>query len=186
MKANEISKGTVVDFDGKFFIARSIEVRQPSSRGAPSLYKTRFVELKSGQNIIKSLRGDEVLKDVRIEKKKMQYLYQDAEMAVFMDNEDFGQYFLPMEIAKDRLSFITENSDVLAVVHEESILDVDLPDNVCLKITETSPALKGGGASGRMKPAVLETGLEVQVPESFAINDSVKISTETAKFLGRA
>lgn len=177
----------VVDIQGIPHVVKQIDVRSPSSRGASTLYKIRFNNLKTGQKLDESLKGDDVFREADCVRAKVQYSYQDGDQYVFMNQDDYTQYSLSAEELDDKIDYLTDGLEgIVALLIEDAILDIELPSSVQLSILETAPAIKGATATGRTKPARLQTGLEVQVPEYLEPGEIVKINTETGKFMSRA
>lgn len=186
-KASELKRGMVVEIDGVPHIVKQVEVKSPSSRGATTLYKIRFTNLKTGQKLDESLKGEDMFKDVDLVRAKVQFSYKDGDVYVFMNNEDYSQYTLSAEDMEDQADYLTESLDgIVALLIDDEILGIELPSTVTLEIIETPPALKGSSASARTKTAKLSTGLEVQVPEYLETGELIKVNTETGKYSSRA
>jgi elongation factor P len=185
-KVSEIKKGDVVEINGVPHIIKSYDVRNPSSRGASTLYKMRFNNLKTGHKLDETYKSDDILKEVDCPKVSVMYSYIDGENYVFMNNEDYTQYLINADELEDERKYITEGlSGITALLWEDQILAIELPTNIDLEVVETNPGSKSSGA-GRTKPAVLSTGYEIQVPEFIEPHEIVKVSTLTGKFLSRA
>ena len=185
-KASELKKGMVVERNGQPHIVKHIEVRNPSSRGASTLYKIRFNNLKTGQKLDESLKGDDILKESDYIRVKAQFSYIDGDQYIFMNTEDYSQYALTGESIEDKTGYLTEGLDgIVALLIDDSIIGIELPSWVILTITETAPAIKGATATGRTKTARLSTGIEIQVPEYLETNEQVKVNTESGKFMAR-
>lgn len=186
-KASELKRGMVVEIDGVPHIVKQVEVKSPSSRGATTLYKIRFTNLKTGQKLDESLKGEDMFKDVDLVRAEVQFSYKDGDVYVFMNNEDYSQYTLSAEDMEDQADYLTESLDgIVALLIDDEILGIELPSTVTLEIIETPPALKGSSASARTKTAKLSTGLEVQVPEYLETGELIKVNTETGKYSSRA
>jgi elongation factor P len=186
-KASEIKRGSVVELDGQPYIAKQIEVKSPSARGAATLYKIRFNNLQNGQKRDESLKGDDFLKEADCERKAVQFSYLDGETYMFMDMQDYSQYGLNADELDGLKDYLYEGlEDIVALLVDGDIKTVELPQSVTLEITETSPGIKGASASARTKPAMLSTGLEVQVPEYLDAGERVKVNTSTGKYMSRA
>lgn len=186
-KASELKRGMVVELNDAPYIVSDIDIRNPSSRGAATLYKIRFNHLKSGQKRDESLKGEDFLKDVDCERRLVQFSYQDGDNTVFMDNESFEQFMINKTDIEQALPYISEALDnIVAVLLDGQLITIELPATVALPIVETAPGIKGATAAARTKPAVLSTGLEVQVPEYIETGEVIKINTATAKFMSRA
>jgi elongation factor P len=186
-KACELKRGVVVEINGENYLLRQVEAKSPSSRGAQTLYKMRFNHVQTKQKLEQSFKGDDFLKDVDLIKRPVQYSYKDGDLYNFMDSEDFVQYSLSSLDLEGQLDYLTEGLEgIIALLIDEQIIAIELPQSIHIVIKDTAPALKGATATGRTKPAILETGLEIQVPEYLAVGEIVKINTATGKFMSRA
>lgn len=185
-KVSELKKGDVVEINDVPHILKTYDVRNPSSRGASTLYKMRFNNLKTGQKVNETFKSDDMLKEIDCPKVPVMFSYIDGDNYVFMNNEDYSQYLLNADDLEDEKKYISEGlSGITALLWEEQVLAIELPTNVELEVVETNPGSKSSGA-GRTKPAKLSTGYEIQVPEFIEPNEIVKVSTLTGKFLSRA
>lgn len=186
-KAADLKRHNVVEIDGNLYIVKHIDVRSPSARGAATLYKVRFNGVKSGQKFEKTYKGDDVLNDVELIKRNVQFSYIDSDLYVFMDNEDFSQYTLSLENLSGQHEYLHESLEgIIALIVDGNIVAIELPATVILAVSETAPAIKGATATKRTKPATLSNGLVVQVPEYISHEDIVKVNTADGKFLSRA
>ncbi len=186
-KASELKRGNVVEINGAPYVVKKIESRSPSSRGAQTIYKIRFNNAQTGQKLDESCKADDMFTSVDLIKRQVQYLFQDGDMYTFMDKEDYSQYTLGKDELEDCLGYLTDGLEGLhALIIDDRVLGVELPQVVELEITETSPAIKGASATSRTKPATLVTGLEVQVPEYIETGEVLKINTDNGKFMSRA
>ncbi len=187
MRASELKRGMVVEFDGVPHSVKYVDVKSPSSRGAATLYKVRFTNLKTKQKLDESFKGDDIVKEADCVRTEVQYSYMDGDNYVFMDVNDYSQYTLSEEVVGDDAGYITDGlSGIIALLMDGAILGIELPSSVELVITETAPGIKGATATGRTKPATLSTGIEVQVPEYLETGEVIKINTQTGKFMSRA
>lgn len=185
-RINELKKGSVVEINGMPHIVKTYDVRNPSSRGASTMYKVRFNNLKTGQKVDETFKGEDVVKEVDTSKVSVMFSYIDGNDYVFMNSEDYSQYLLNSDELEEEKKFITEGlTGITALLLDDQILTVELPTNVDLEIIETNPGTKSTGA-GRTKAATLSTGYEIQVPEFIEPNEVVKVSTLTGKFMSRA
>ena len=186
-KASELKRGSVVEINGAPYVVKKIESRSPSSRGAQTIYKIRFNNAQTGQKLDESCKADDMFTSVDLIKRQVQYLYQDGEMFTFMDKEDYSQYTLDKEALEDSLGYLTDGLEGLyALIIDDRLLGIELPQTVELEIAETAPGIKGASATSRTKPATLITGLEVQVPEYIETGEIIKVNTDTGKFMSRA
>ena len=186
-KANELKKGMVVEINGAPHSVKQLEAKSPSSRGASTLYKVRFTNLKTGQKLDESYKGDDLLKDADCVRVPLQYSYLDGDTYIFMNSEDYSQHGLNADEIEDQLGYITEGlADIVGLVVDGALLGIELPQSIIVEVVDTSPGIKGATAAGRSKPATLSTGLEIQVPEYLETGEMVKVNTVTGKFMSRA
>ncbi len=186
-KASELKKGMVMVIGGTPHAVRQLEAKSPSSRGAATLYKVRFTNLLTRQKLDESYKGDDMLQEADCVRVPIQFSYQDGNNMVFMNVEDYSQYEVNTENLEDQLGYITEATEgMIALLMDDKLLSIELPQSVNMEIIETPPAIKGASASARTKPAKLITGIEVQVPEYLEQGEIIKINTATNKFMSRA
>ncbi len=186
-KASDLKKGMVVEIHDEPYSVKDIEVRNPSSRGASTLYKIRFNHLKTKQKRDESLKSDDFLKEVDCERKLVQFSYQDGDEYTFMNLDDYEQYTINVAEIEDAKDYLTEGLEgIVAVLLDGVLVAIELPAAVAMTIAETAPGIKGATAAARTKPAQLTTGLEVQVPEYIETGEVIKINTATGKFMSRA
>ncbi len=186
-KASDLKRGMVVEVNDAPYVVKQIEVRNPSSRGASTLYKVRFNHLKTKQKRDETLKGDDFLKDVDCERIVVQFSYKDDDSYTFMNLESYEQYTINTIDIEDDIGFLPEGLEgIVAIILEGNLVAIEVPAAVALEITETGPSIKGASATARTKPAILSTGLEVQVPEYIEQGDVIKINTSTSKFMARA
>ena len=186
-KAAEIKKGSIVEIDGLPHIARQVETKSPSSRSGTTLYKIRFNNLQTQQKLDMSCKGDEMFRSIDFLRREVQFCYRDSDGYSFMDNQDYSQYSLGAEQLEDQAGYLTEGlTGIMALLVEDRLVGIELPQSVNLEIVETAPGIKGASATGRTKPARLSTGLEIQVPEYLTTGETVRVNTETGKFMSRA
>lgn len=186
-KASDLKRGMVVEIDGIPHIVKNVDVKSPSSRGATTLYKVRFTNMKTGLKLDESLKGDDTFKEAELVRAKVQYSYKDGDNYIFMNTEDYSQYSLGAEDLEGQVDYLSESLEgIVALLIDDEPLGIELPSTVVLEIIETPPAIKGSSASARTKTARLSTGLEVQVPEYLETGELIKVNTETGKYSSRA
>lgn len=184
--ARELKKGQIVAIESQYYQVRQVETKSPSARGAQTLYKIRFNSIPGGQKLNQTLTGDVLLADADLQRREVTLLYREGDECTFMDSEDYSQYLVNTSTIKEQLPYIADNMEgLIAMLVEDQLLAIDLPASVTLEIVDTSPGVKGASAAARTKPARLSTGLEVQVPEYLSNGESIKINTETGKFMSR-
>ena len=187
MRANELKRGDLVEFDGQSCLVKKIDTRSPSASGASMLYKIRLDNLVTGQKKEINVKGDFLLSELNSEKLKVQFSYQDSGQFFFMNLTDFNQYVADEGMLAGKLQYLSEGlEDILAVFVEGKFLGIELPHSIVLKIDETSPSIKGASASARTKPAKFSTGLVVQVPEYIGVGEKIKIHTATGEYISSA
>ncbi len=185
--AKDFKRRMVVEIDGSPHMIEQIQVQTPSARGAATLYKIKARNLKTKARVDKSYRGTDSLTESSFERRPVQYLYRDPDALYFMDSTSYNQFSLSLEELRDQVPFMTENmADVEALVVDEEVIAIELPDTVELPIVETTPGVRGNSATGRTKPAKLSTGFVVQVPEHLDQGEVVRVDTRTGEYLGRA
>lgn len=147
--------------------------------------RTKLKNLKSGAVADRTFRAGEKVQNAHLEKRVMQYLYQDHGSYVFMDSQSYEQVQLSKKQIGEGVNFLKENTDVELMSYKKEPLAVELPVFVYLKVTDTVPGVKGDTVSGSTKPAKLETGAQVQVPLFINTGDVVKIDTRSGEYITR-
>ena len=184
--ANNLQKGDVIELNGAPHIVQAIATQTPSARGGSMLYKIRLRNVISGNSRQETWKGDESFPEVHFEKRQVQYLYRQQESCCFMDLEDYSQFEQQADAIADDLQYLIEDMEVQALVIDGVVRGLQLPDTVALEVIETTPVIKGASATARTKPATLQTGVVVQVPEYLSEGETIKVDTRTGKYLGRA
>jgi elongation factor P len=185
--AKDFKRRMVVEIDGTPHMIEQIQVQTPSARGAATLYKIKARNLKTQARVEKSYRGTDALNESSFERRDIQYLYRDADALHFMDSANYNQFSITADELRDQVPFMTENMEgVQAMVVDDEVIAIELPDTVELPIVETTPGVRGNSATGRTKPATLSTGFVVQVPEHLDQGTTVRVDTRTGDYLGRA
>jgi elongation factor P len=186
-KASDVKKNSAIEFNNSVYIIKDIERSVPQGRAGGSLYRMRMYDVVSGAKTDETFKDSEMLTLADLIHRDVMYSYLDGDELVFMDSEDYTPYNFNKEQIEDEQLFITEATQGLQVlVIDGQAVALELPQTVALTITETDPSIKGASASARTKPATLETGLIVQVPEYIASGDTIKINTAEKKFMSRA
>ncbi len=186
-KASDLKRGDVVRIDGEAHIVETIRVQKPSARGAVTLYKFRFRNLKSKRKIDQALHGDDVLPEADFERRPVQYLYGEAAAITFMDLQDFSQFTLAKEEIEEEWPYLTEGIEGLSSISSEGrVLGLQLPSFIEVTVEETRPSVKGGSVNARTKPATLPTGLVVHVPEHISTGDRIRVDTRTGEYASKA
>lgn len=187
MLAKDIKRGLIVNFDGAPCMIETINVQSPSARGAATYYKYRARNLLTKQKVDITLRGGESLPEADFAKRPVKYMYADGTHLHFLDQADFNQYSLTADEVAEEAKYLSEDLEgISALIYNEQCVGIAIPQTVSLRITQCDPQVRGNSATGRTKPATLETGLVIQVPEYLAEGELVKVDTRTGEFLSRA
>lgn len=187
MLAKEIKTGDVVVFEGEPVVIESLNVQSPSARGAATLYKFRGRNAVTRQKIDITLKGTEALDAADFERRDVQVMFTDATHIHLMDTENFNQYEVLLADVKEQVPYMPEGLEgVRALIYNDECVGIDIPATVEMAITQCDPGVKGNSATSRTKPATLQTGLVVHVPEYIKEGERVKVDTRTGQFLSRA
>ncbi len=184
ISVNDLKTGLTIEFDGNIF--RVIEFQHVKPGKGAAFVRTKLKNLRNGNTAEKTFRGGEKVAKAQIDNKKMQYLYESAENHVFMDLNTYEQIELPGDVIEDELKYLLENSECNIIMYGSETLGVDLPNTVELNVKETEPGIRGDTSSGGSKPAVMETGLVVQVPFFINADDRLIINTSDGSYVSRA
>src|SRR3954467_11152627 len=185
ISTNEFRSGSHIEIDGKIFRIIEFQHVKPGKGGAFVRTKLRRIEDGSVQD--KTFRAGEKFRPVRTESKKMQYLYDSGEAAVFMDSLDYDQIEITKEQLGDSMQWVLPNAEVDVLFVDEAPSDVQVPSAIEMKVTQTDPGLRGDTASGGgSKPATLESGVVVQVPLFVEEGDSIRVDTRSGEYISRA
>jgi elongation factor P len=186
MLAKDIKNGMVVNFNGAPCIIETISVQSPSARGAATIYKYRARDLVTKQKVDIVLRGGEGLDEADFERRPVKFMYGDPTHLHFLDQQDYNQYDLAVEDVAAEAPYLTENLEgIQALIYNDECVGLQLPVAVELKVIQCDPGIRGNSATSRTKPATLETGLVIQVPEYLAEGEMVKVDTRSGAFLSR-
>ena len=181
--AGELKKGITITLDGQLFQVldyHHIKV----GRGSAQI-RIRLRDIKAGHIIEKSFQSSEKFAKVFLERRQVQFLYSDGGLYHFMDNESYEQVAVDKVLMGDTVNYLVENMNLELLVHKGVPIGVELPLSVELAITETGPGFKGNTASAGGKPAVMETGITIQVPFFLNTGDKIKVDTRTGTYLER-
>ncbi|RXE39263.1 elongation factor P-like protein YeiP [Xanthomonas perforans] len=187
MKANDIKKGNVVEYNGGIYQIRDIERSSPQGRSGNVRFRFIMYSVPGGVKTDASFDADDNLPEVELLRRQSTFSYKDGEAFVFMDDEDFTPYTLDADVIGTDAGYITDGlTGIYVQVIDDQPVAVQLPQTVTLEVVETPPELKGGTATKRPKPAKLNTGMEIMVPEYITNGERVLVNTTTGEFAGRA
>jgi elongation factor P len=185
ISTNQFKNGTHIEIDGKIWKIIEFQHVKPGKGGA--FVRTKLRRIEDGSVIDKTFRAGEKFRPVRTESKKMQYLYDSGEAAVFMDSTDYDQIEIPKDQLGDSMQWVLANDEVDVLFVDEKPSDVQVPSAIEMKVTQTDPGLKGDTASGGgNKPATLESGVVVQVPLFIEEGETVRVDTRSGEYISRA
>ena len=185
ISTNQFKNGTHIEVEGTIWRIMDFQHVKPGKGGA--FVRTKLKRVEDGNVVDKTFRAGEKFRPVRTETKRMQYLYDSGDAAVFMDTRDYEQLELPRSLAGDAMQWMRPNDEVEVLFVDERPTDVQVPSAVDMKVTETQPGVKGDTASGGgNKPAVLESGVTVQVPLFVEEGDTVRVDTRSGEYVSRA
>lgn len=186
MLAKEIKPGAIVNYNDAPCLIESVNVQSPSARGAATLYKYRARNLITKQKVDITLKGTDSLDLADFARRPVKFMYADASQLYFLDQENYEQYGLARESVAEESKYLTEELEgVQVLIYNDQAVGLQLPAAVELTVTQCDPGVRGNSATGRTKPATLETGLVIQVPEYLEQGERVKVDTRTGEFLGR-
>ncbi len=180
----DIRNGAVILHKSKRMKVVEFQHVKPGKGGA--FVRTKLKDIQSGKIIDETFNSGHKLKFIRVEAKEMQFLYEDNESFVFMDNETYDQLNIASESVGDGKYFLTAGMNVDLLFDGSEVLDIRLPSHVVLEVTETEPGFKGNTATGASKPATLETGYTLNVPLFINEGERLRIDTRTGDYVERS
>ncbi len=182
--AGDFRNGVTFEMDGN--VVQVVEFQHVKPGKGAAFVRTKFKNVITGAVVERSFNPTEKFPTAFIERKDMQYLYEDAGLYYFMDVETYEQ--LPIEADKlgDNFKFVKENMEVKVLSYKGNVFGVEPPYFVELQITQTDPGFKGDTATNATKPAILETGAEIRVPLFIDEGDMIRIDTRTGEYMERA
>ncbi|MCL2655082.1 MAG: elongation factor P [Coriobacteriia bacterium] len=179
----DFKNGMAIQHEGKRWVIISFQHVKPGKGGA--FVRTKLKELESGRVVEYTFRSGEKFDDVRVERKAMQYLYNDGDMFFFMDNDSYEQIELDADFVGEAAKWLLENDNVEVMTADGDYIGVDPPMFIEVEVTETEPGFKGDTVSGGGKPATVATGAQVTVPMFINVGDKVKIDTRDGRYVTR-
>ncbi len=181
---NDLKNGMVLNIEGQLWAV--IEFQHVKPGKGPAFVRTKMKNVETGKLVDKTFNAGTKVETANVDKRTMQYLYNDGTSYVFMDTTTFEQTEVPPEVMGDAIGFLLENQEALVATNEGRVLFVELPASVELLVGHTDPGLQGDRSSGGTKPATLETGKEIQVPLFIVSGEKIKVDTrEGGSYLGR-
>ena len=180
---SQFKNGLKLELDGNPFTIVYFQHVKPGKGGA--FVRTKIKNLLNGRTIDRTFRSGEKMELADIHEKTMQYLYNDGENLVFMDQETFDQIPIPPEVLGEQINFLMENMNVEILFWKGRPVNVQLPNYIEARVTQSDPGVKGDTSSGATKPATLECGATVHVPLFIKEGDMLRIDTRTGEYSER-
>jgi elongation factor P len=185
ISTNQFKNGSHIEIDGTIFKILEFQHVKPGKGGA--FVRTKLRKIEDGTVQDKTFRAGEKFRPVRTESRKMQYLYDAGDAAVFMDTQDYEQIEIPRDVAGEAMRWVLPNAEVEVLFVDERPSDVQVPSAIDMKVAETDPGVKGDTASGGgNKPATLESGVTVQVPLFIEEGETIRVDTRSGEYVSRA
>ncbi len=184
ISSNDFRPGVTIEFDGDAY--QVIEFQHVKPGKGAAFVRTKMRNVRTGSTVERTFDAGEKVPKAHLERRDMQYLYNDGDSYIFMDTQDYEQ--IPVSEAQlgDGKKYLIENMEVSILFFKGEIMGVDLPGQVVLEVAETEPGIKGDTASGGTKPAILETGAVVRVPFFINVGDKLRINTKNGDYIERA
>jgi len=183
ISAGDFRNGVTFELDGQIFQVVEFQHVKPGKGAA--FVRTKLKNIVTGATIEKTFNPTDKMPKAHIERKDMQYLYNDGDLYYFMDVETYEQLPLGKDKIGDALKFIKENEVVKILSHKGNVFGIEPPNFVELEVTETEPGFKGDTATGATKPATVETGVQIKVPLFVNTGDKIRIDTRTGEYMER-
>ena len=182
--ASDLKAGMTFEQDGKLIKVMEASHHKPGKGN--TVMRMKLKDVRTGSTTDTTMRPDEKVKKAHIDTKPVQYLYSQDDMAIFMDLETYEQYQEPTALIEEELKYLLENMEVKIQFYGEEVIGLTLPTTVILRVAETQPSIKGATVTGSGKPATMETGLVVNVPDFVEADELLEINTAEGTYLKRA
>ena len=182
--AGDFRNGLTFELDGN--VMQVVEFQHVKPGKGAAFVRTKYKNVKTGAVVERSFSPTEKFENAMVDRREMQYLYNDGELYYFMDMESYEQ--IPVDASKldDNFRFVKEEMMCKIVSYKGDIFSVEPPTFVELEVTDTEPGFKGDTAQGATKPATVETGATIKVPLFIEIGERLTIDTRTGEYLSRA
>lgn len=184
ISVNDLRTGLTVELDGDIYSVVDFLHVKPGKGAA--FVRTKLKNIRTGASVERTFRGGERIARAHIETKQMQYLYSADEDYFFMDSETYDQISLMRDDLGEAPKYLVENMTIGIQFYQGQAVGVDLPTTVVLEVTQTEPGFRGDTAQGATKPAVLQTGVTVNLPLFVDQGEKVKVDTRTGEYVSRA
>ncbi len=182
--ASAIRPNTLIAYQGKLWRVYKVEHVKPGKGGAFAQVEMKDIEI--GTKLNERFRAEDKVDEIGLESRKMQYLYDEGSSVVFMDNDNYEQLSVDRDFLEDKIGYLLPNTEVQAKLYNDKLLAIELPSNVVLEVVEADPVIKGQSATSSYKPAKLETGMSILVPQFIGVGDRIRINTGSGEYVERA
>ena len=183
ISAGDIKKGITLELDGTLYTILDFQ-HIKMGRGSAQV-RLRLKDIKAGHIIERTFQAGEKFARARLDRRSAQYLYQDGDLFYFMDTDTFEQRALGASQLEESMPYLKDGFVLDILLYDEEPIGVELPNTVELLVTETGPSFRGDTAQGGNKPAVMETGVTIQVPLFINTGDTVRVDTRSGQYLER-
>ena len=180
---NDLKNGMVLNLDGQLWSVIWFQHHKPGKGGA--VVRTKLKNVESGKTVDKTFNADVKVDVANVDKRTMQYLYNDGTSFVFMDIQTYDQVEVSPAVVGDAKNFMLENQEAIVASNDGRVLYIELPASVELEVQYTEPGLQGDRSTGGTKPATLETGHQISVPLFIVTGERIKVDTRDSSYLGR-
>jgi elongation factor P len=184
ISTNQFKNGSHIEIDGTVYRILGFQHVKPGKGGA--FVRTKLRKIDDGSIQDKTFRAGEKFRPVRTETRKMQYLYDSGESAVFMDSRSYEQLEVPRKLAAGAMRWMRPNDEAEILFVDERPVEVQVPSAVDMTVAQTEPGVRGDTATGATKPATLESGVTVQVPLFIEEGERVRVDTRSGEYVSRA
>lgn len=184
INGNQVKPGNVLEHNNSLWVVVKTDHVKPGKGGA--FAQVEMKNLLNGSKLNERFRATESVEKIRLEQKDFQFLYEQGEELVFMDNETYEQLELQKEFVGARAAFLQDGMTVTVELHEEKPIGISLPDQVVLEVSEAEPVIKGQTATSSYKPAILENGVRCMVPPFISVGEKIVVDTNEITYLRRA
>lgn len=184
INVNDFKNGMTIKVEGNIYTIVEFQHVKPGKGAA--FVRTKLKNLRTGSTIEYTFNSGVKCETARIERTKVQYLYNSGDDYTFMNMNDYSQVEIPKDVIGDDVKYLKENQDLDITFYEGEVLGLSLPDKIELEVTATEPAVKGNTTSSASKEATLETGYQIRVPLFIEQGEKVIVSTKDGKYVSRA
>ena len=185
VSAVEIRVGNLIEWDKRVWrVLKCYHVHVGGRGGA--FMQVEMKDIEAGTKTNQRFRTEDKVERAFVDAREMEYLYQDADSYVFMDQQNYEQLHLSAEFLEGQAGYLIPNTDVQVNFYSGRAIGVELPPSVVLTVVETEPGIKNATATTSFKPARMETGITVQVPPFVSTGERIKVSTNDGSYMERA